>query len=202
MEILNVPLFNDEVYIMLIRFLINMGFISLIIRQLYYRYSQRTEYVFTYFMVSLIVFFLCFTLQKFAIDLGMALGLFAIFGIIRYRTQTIEIKEMTYLFVVIGVSVMNALANENMSYVEVFGVNIIIILAIYIMERYMITHNGIKGRSVIYDELDNIKPENHDLLIKDLSAKTGLDVKNVKVDKVDYANKVASLTIYYSPKAI
>jgi len=202
MEILNVPLFNDEVYIMLIRFLINMGFISLIIRQLYYRYSQRTEYVFTYFMVSLIVFFLCFTLQKFAIDLGMALGLFAIFGIIRYRTQTIEIKEMTYLFVVIGVSVMNALANENMSYVEVFGVNIIIILAIYIMERYMITHNGIKGRSVIYDELDNIKPENHDLLIKDLSEKTGLDVKNVKVDKVDYANKVATLTIYYSPKAI
>ncbi len=199
MEIFGIPIFNDEVYKMLVRFLINIGFISIIIRSLYYRYSQKTEYVFTYFMVSLIVFFLCFTLQRFAIDLGMALGLFAIFGIIRYRTQTIEIKEMTYLFVVIGVSVINALANENMSYVELLGVNMIIILAIYIMERYMITHNGIKGRSVIYDKLDNIKPENHEQLLQDLSDKTGLDVKNVKVDKVDYANQIATLTIYYSP---
>ena len=201
MELLDVRFFNEEVYKMLIRFLINTVFISVIIRRLYYRYSQKTEYVFTYFMVSLIVFFLCFTLQKFAIDIGMALGLFAIFGIIRYRTQTIEIKEMTYLFVVIGVSVINALANESMSYVEVLGVNLIIIGAIYIMERYMLTQNGIKGRSVIYDQLENIKPENHELLLKDLSEKTGLDVKSVKVDKVDYANKVATLIIYYAPKS-
>lgn len=199
MEFLGVPVFVEDVYIMLLRFVINLVFISVIIRQLYYRYSQRTDYVFTYFMVSLIVFFLCFTLQKFAIDLGMALGLFAIFGIIRYRTQTIEIKEMTYLFVVIGVSVINALANENMSYAEMLGVNLIILVAIYIMERYMLTNNGIKGRIVIYDRLDNIKPENHELLMKDLRDKTGLDVRKVKVEKVDYANQIATLTIYYSP---
>ena len=188
----------DDLLSLLIPLLINVLATGIIIRSLYYRYSQKTEYVFTYFMVSLIVFFLCFTLQEFAIDIGVALGLFAIFGIIRYRTQTIEIKEMTYLFVVIGVSVINALSKMNL--IELVVVNLIIILAIYIMERYMLTHNGIKGRSVIYDQLDNIKPENHEQLLQDLSTKTGLDVKNVKVDKVDYANQVATLTIYYSPK--
>lgn len=200
MEFLGVPVFADDVYTMLIRFSLNFLFTGIIIRQLYYRYSQKTEYTFTYFMVSLIVFFLCFTLKKFAIDIGMALGLFAIFGIIRYRTQTIEIKEMTYLFVVIGVSVINAMANENVSYTELIGVNVIIIGAIYIMERFMLTNYGIKGRSVIYDNLDNIKPENHDQLLADLSDKTGLDVRNVKIDKVDYNNQVATLIIYYAPK--
>ena len=188
----------DDLLSLLIPLLINVLATGIIIRSLYYRYSQKTEYVFTYFMVSLIVFFLCFTLQEFAIDIGVALGLFAIFGIIRYRTQTIEIKEMTYLFVVIGVSVINALSKMNL--IELVVVNLIIILAIYIMERYILTHNGIKGRSVIYDQLDNIKPENHEQLLQDLSTKTGLDVKNVKVDKVDYANQVATLIIYYSPK--
>ena len=201
MEFLGVPVFSDDVYTMLIRFALNFLFTGIIIRQLYYRYSQKTEYTFTYFMVSLIVFFLCFTLKKFAIDIGMALGLFAIFGIIRYRTQTIEIKEMTYLFVVIGVSVINAMANENVSYAELVGVNAIIIGAIYIMERFMLTNYGIKGRSVIYDNLDNIKPENHNQLITDLCDKTGLDVRNVKIDKVDYNNQVATLIIYYAPKS-
>ena len=189
----------ENLFSLIIPLLINTLFTAVIIRQLYYRYSQKTEYVFTYFMVSLIVFFLCFTLQKFAIDIGVALGLFAIFGIIRYRTQTIEIKEMTYLFVVIGVSVINALS--KMGLFEIIVVNLIIVLAIYVMERYMLTQNGIKGRNVIYDQLDNIKPENHEQLLRDLSEKTGLDVKNVKVDKVDYANQVATLTIYYTPKS-
>ena len=189
----------ENLFSLIIPLLVNTLFTAVIIRQLYYRYSQKTEYVFTYFMVSLIVFFLCFTLQKFAIDIGVALGLFAIFGIIRYRTQTIEIKEMTYLFVVIGVSVINALS--KMGLFEIIVVNLIIVLAIYVMERYMLTQNGIKGRNVIYDQLDNIKPENHEQLLRDLSEKTGLDVKNVKVDKVDYANQVATLTIYYTPKS-
>ena len=132
MEFLEIPLFDDDFYKMLVRFAINLAFISVIIRALYYRYSQKTAYVFTYYMVSIIVFFLCFTLKKFTLDIGMALGLFAIFGIIRYRTQTIEIKEMTYLFVVIGVSVINALANKKMSYSEIVAANGIIVAAIYI----------------------------------------------------------------------
>ena len=199
MELFGVPFLNEDLYKMLIKFSINLLFMTIIIRQLYYKYSHRTEYVFTYFMVSLIVFFLCFTLNKFAINLGMALGLFAIFGIIRYRTQTIHIKEMTYLFVVIGISVINAMSNESMSYAEILGLNTIVVVSIYVMERYMLTQHGIQERSVIYSKLDNIKPENYDELISDLKQKTGLEVKKVKVDKVDYANQLAFLTIQYIP---
>ena len=202
MEFLEIPLFDDDFYKMLVRFAINLAFISVIIRALYYRYSQKTAYVFTYYMVSIIVFFLCFTLKKFTLDIGMALGLFAIFGIIRYRTQTIEIKEMTYLFVVIGVSVINALANKKMSYSEIVAANGIIVAAIYSMERYMLTRRGIQERSAIYDELENIKPENHAALINDLKQKTGLDVQKVRVDKVDYSNQVATITIYFIPTEV
>ena len=104
MEFLGIPLFDDDFIKLTFRFLLNLVFTSIIIRFLYYRVSRRKDYLFTYYMISIIVFFLCFTLKKYELDLGMALGLFAIFGIIRYRTNPIPIKEMTYLFVVIGVS--------------------------------------------------------------------------------------------------
>jgi hypothetical protein len=107
MEFLEIPLFDDDFYKMMVRFAINIFFLTIIIKFLYYSYSNRKDYLFTYYMIGIIVFFLCFTLKKFELDLGMALGLFAIFGIIRYRTNPIEIKEMTYLFVIIGVSVIN-----------------------------------------------------------------------------------------------
>lgn len=198
-EYLGIPFFSDDLYLLLLRFLVNLIFISIIIRQLYYRYTQKTQYVFAYFMVGIIVFFLCFTLRKFTLDIGMALGLFAIFGIIRYRTQTVEIKEMTYLFVVIGVSVINALASVNMSHAELLGTNLIIVAAIFIIEYFMLTNRGVRERSVVYDDLENIKPEKYNLLVKDLSEKTGLNVKKIKINKVDFANKVASITLYYSP---
>ena len=86
-------------------------------------------------MIGTIVFLLCFTLKKYELDIGMALGLFAIFGIIRYRTDTVEIKEMTYLFVVIGVSVINSLANQKMSYAEIIGGNLLIVFALYFIEK-------------------------------------------------------------------
>ena len=113
MEFLGIPLFNNEFFKMLFHFGINISFLTIIIRFLYFRKSRRADYMFTYYMISIIVFFLCFTLKKYEMGIGMALGLFAIFGIIRYRTATIEIKEMTYLFVVIGVSVINSLALEK-----------------------------------------------------------------------------------------
>lgn len=197
MEFLDIPLFHDDFFKLLVRFTLNFLFISIIIRQLYYRYTQRTEYVFTYYMVSIIVFFLCFTLKKLELDLGMALGLFAIFGIIRYRTLTVEIKEMTYLFVVIGLSVINALANNKMSYAEILTVNVFVVAAIYVIERYVLSKAHLEQRSITYGTLDNIKPENYDKLIEDLKDRTGLDITKVSVTKVDYANQVSTLVIYF-----
>lgn len=197
LQLSDVSLINDDFYQMLILFGVNLFFTSIIIRQLYYRYTHRTDFVFTYYMVSIVLFFLCFTLKKFTLDLGMALGLFAIFGIIRYRTQTIDVKEMTYLLVIIGVSVINSLFNANMSIAEILGTNTIIVGGILIIERYVIQKVMVQQRQVVYDELDNLKPENEEKLYADLSQKTGLTITKVSILKIDYANKMATISILF-----
>lgn len=197
LQLSDIGLINDDFYQMLILFCVNLFFTSIIIRQLYYRYTHRTDFVFTYYMVSIVLFFLCFTLKKFTLDLGMALGLFAIFGIIRYRTQTIDVKEMTYLLVIIGVSVINALFNANMSIAEILATNIIIVGGILIIERYVIQKVMVKQRQVVYDNLENLKPENEEKLYADLAQKSGLNITQVTIVKIDYANQMATLSILF-----
>lgn len=193
-------LYNIDVLKMIVLFLMNLTFISIIIRLLYYKSTRNTEYLFTYYMVSIVLFFLCFTLRKFTLDVGMALGLFAIFGIIRYRTQTIEIREMTYLFVVIGVSVINALVNDQMSFLEILLVNIVIVVSITVIEKTVLSKGRSSERNIVYDVLENVKPENYDKLLLDLREKTGLEISRVSVQKVDLTNNVATLTLYYTAR--
>ncbi len=196
MEFLDIPLFDNDFYKMLFRFVINIVFLTIIIRFLYYQTSKRKDYLFTYYMISIIVFFLCFTLKKYELDVGMALGLFAIFGIIRYRTDPIAIKEMTYLFVVIGVSVINSLANKKMSYAEIILGNLIIVSAIAVLERvWLLKHEVTK--EIIYENIENIKPENYELLMTDLEKRTGLTINKISVGGVDFLKDTAVLTIYY-----
>jgi len=161
MEYFDVPLFDDDFYKMLFRFSLNIIVLTIIIRFLYYKYTKKQEYLFTYYMIGIIVFFICFTLKKFELDLGMALGLFAIFGILRYRTSTIEIKEMTYLFIVIGVSVINSLANKKMSLAELFLANAIVVFSIVTIERLWLSRQVVT-KKVIYNDLSHIKPESHE----------------------------------------
>ncbi len=196
MEFLDIPLFDDDFFKMSFRFLINLGFLTLIIRWLYYTSAKRKDYLFTFYMISIIVFFLCFTLKKFELDIGMALGLFAIFGIIRYRTDAIAIKEMTYLFVVIGVSVMNSLANKKMSYSEIILANTVIVFSIYIIEKYWHLKHEVT-KEIVYENIENIKPENNDLLKEDLENRTGLEINSVTIGNVDFLRDIAHLTIYY-----
>jgi len=196
MEFLEIPIFDDDFFKMLIRFTINIFFLTIIIKFLYYSYSNRKDYLFTYYMIGIIVFFLCFTLKKFELDLGMALGLFAIFGIIRYRTNPIEIKEMTYLFVIIGVSVINSLANKKMSYAEIITANTLIILALYVLEKIWLLKQQTK-KKIIYENLEYIKPENHDRLKGDLENRTGLIINKLSVGNVDFFNSTAIIYIYY-----
>ncbi|MDO6738131.1 DUF4956 domain-containing protein [Wenyingzhuangia sp. 2_MG-2023] len=199
MEIYGIPIFDDDFYKMLFRFCINTGFLTIIIRCLYYKNARNKEFFFTYYMISVIVFFLCFTLKKFELDLGMALGLFAIFGIIRYRTNSIEIKEMTYLFVVIGVSVINSLANKKMSYIEVFSANLLIILVLSLTEKFWSLKHQV-SRKIIYDVIENLKPENDKILKEDLKNKTGFDIEKIKIEEVDFRRKRANMIIYYENK--
>lgn len=199
MEIYNIPVFDDDFYKMIFRFCINFGFLSIIIRGLYYKKAKNKEFFFTYYMISVIVFFLCFTLKKFELDLGMALGLFAIFGIIRYRTNSIGIKEMTYLFVVIGVSVINSLANKKMSHLELLTANTMIVLVLWLTEWFWSLKHQMT-RKIVYGVLENLKPENYQILKEDIEQTIGLSIVKIEIHEVDFKKKLANITIYYENK--
>lgn len=196
MEIFGIPLFDDDFYKMLIKLIINVIFLTGIIRFIYYKYSKKKEYLFTFYLIGTVVFFLCFTLKKYELDLGMALGLFAIFGILRYRTTPIDVKEMTYLFVVIGISVMNALSNKKMSYVEILSANSIILLVVYFFERFY-NQNMVLKKDIIYETIENIHPDNHIKLKKDIQKRLGVQIVKLEIGDINFLRDTAEITVYY-----
>jgi hypothetical protein len=130
------------------------------------------------------------------IDTGMGLGLFAIFGIIRYRTDAIEIKEMTYLFMVIGISVVNALASNELSISEVTVINVTVLLVTFILENLWLMKHETR-KTINYERIDLIKPDQRELLKADLENRTGLIINRVEVGKIDFLNDTAQVRIYY-----
>ncbi|MDA7803999.1 DUF4956 domain-containing protein [Crocinitomix sp.] len=187
--------FDDDLWKLMIRFAINFFFLTVIIRYIYYKKTPRKSYLFTFYMISVISFFICFALKKFEIDVGMGLGLFAIFGIIRYRTNPMRIREMTYLFMVIGLAVINALAGK-LSYAEQFFINGLVWFLIYIMENWWLQSNEV-DKTVTYEKIQNIKPENHEILLADLQDRTGLEIHRIEIGKVDFLKDTAEIKIYY-----
>jgi hypothetical protein len=130
-------------------------------------------------------------------EMGFALGLFAVFGILRYRTEAIPIRQMTYLFIVIGISMINALSNKSVSIFEVLFTNGLITLITYLIDRLWFQTIEEK-KSIVYEKIELIKPENKQELIKDLKERTGLPIHEVKVDKIDFLRDTAAVTIYYN----
>ena len=186
-----------------IRLAINLLVLFVIVRLLYYPKTRRKDYLFTYFLIGIITFFLCFGLKKLDIDTGMGLGLFAIFGIIRYRTDAIEIKEMTYLFLVIGLSVVNAmLATEvekdiyQINLLELGMINLSVIGVLYVLEYLWLMKH--ETRKIInYDRIDLIRTENHEALKQDLEARTGLIINRFEIGKIDFLNDTCLIRVYY-----
>lgn len=196
MEFLEVKLYDDDFIKLLVRLILNLVSVFILVRLVYYPIAKRKDYLFTYFMISIVTFFICFTLKKFDLGIGMALGLFAIFGIIRYRTDPIPIKEMTYLFIVIGVSVINSLANKKMSYSELLFTNTLTIVVTYGLEKvWLLKHEAFKV--VTYEKIHLIKPENRGEMLEDLEERTGLKINRVEIGKIDFLRDVASVKIYF-----
>jgi hypothetical protein len=188
--------FNNDFYTLLMRLFINLLFLTVIIRYLYYSKTKRKDYLFTYYLIGTITFFLCFGLKKLDIDTGMGLGLFAIFGIIRYRTDAIEIKEMTYLFLIIGISVVNALASNQVSVSEMAVINITVVVLTYILEyKWLVKHETRK--TINYERIDLIIPDKYEHMKSDLEKRTGLNINRVEVGKIDFLNDTAQVRIYY-----
>ena len=197
MEFLGTPLWDSEDFLkLLIKGSFNLGIVILIVRYIYYPVTKNKDYLFTYLLISLTVFLLCILLDSVKLQLGFALGLFAIFGIIRYRTDPIPIKEMTYLFLVIGISVVNALANKKISYAELVFANLLIVFVTYGMEKiWLLRHESRKN--IIYEKIELIKPERREELIKDLKERTGIDIIRVEIRRIDFLRDVANVRIFY-----
>ena len=135
-------------------------------------------------------------LENVKLELGFALGLFAIFGIIRYRTDPIPIKEMTYLFIIIGISVMNALVNKKISHAEVVFTNLIFIALTYGLEKiWLLKHESRKN--ITFEKIELILPEKRQELLEDLKLRTGLNITRVEVKSIDFLRDTAQLRIFF-----
>lgn len=195
-DLLNIEFFDDDIYKLAFRLVVNLIFMTIIIRYLYYPITKRKDYLFTYYLIGIITFFLCFGLKKLEIDTGMGLGLFAIFGIIRYRTDAIEIKEMTYLFLIIGISVTNALASSKISILEMALINFSVVGITYGLEYlWLLKHETRK--TIIYERIDLIRPEHYEEMKADLEDRTGLAINRFDIGKIDFLNDTAQVRIYY-----
>jgi hypothetical protein len=194
----NVALIDFPSFLELIlRFSLNMVVILILVRWLYYSTTKRKDYLFTYILISTLIFLLCYLLASVKLQIGFALGLFAIFGIIRYRTSSIPIKEMTYLFLIIGVSIINALADAKTSVAEVLFTNFIIILITFGLEKIWLLKHEL-SKTIIYEKIDLIKPEDELQLIADLEKRTGIKkINRVEVGKIDFLKDTCSLKIFY-----
>ena len=200
--LLNVPILGSKVIDykdfmeMLIRFAINFSVAFILIRAIYYPIHKRKDYLFTYFLFNILIFFVCILLNGVKLKLGFAFGLFAIFGILRYRTEQLPIKEMTYLFMIIAIAIVNSLSDKKVSLAELMLVNGVIVLATYLLERvFLLKHESRK--SILYEKIENVKPENHELLIEDLKLRTGLDINRVQVGRIDFLRDTVKIIIYY-----
>ena len=195
-DTLGLQLFDEDFYKLTIRLCINVFFLTILIRFLYYTKTKRKDYLFTYYLIGTITFFLCFGLKKLDIDTGMGLGLFAIFGIIRYRTDAIEIKEMTYLFMVIGLSVVNALASNQLSIAEMSLINIFLVILTFILEFVWLMKHETR-KTIIYERIDLITPEKASEMKQDIDVRTGLSINRFEIGQIDFLNDTAQVRVFY-----
>lgn len=189
--------------IMLETFAVNIVFSWLIIHFLYYRKSHRRDFYFTFLLISIAIFFLMFFMtfmldsMKGKTSIGIGIGLFGIFSIMRYRTDTMPVREMTYLFSIICLSVVNALAAGGSEFqVIIFVPNLAVLLSIMICEMLLLNRKD-ATKLIQYDRIALIKPDKREELIADLEERTGLVIKKVEVGAIDFLRDMAILRITY-----
>jgi len=197
-QLLDTDFFNPSAFLSLvIRFSFNFLVVGIIVRGIYFSVTKRKNYLFALVLISTVVFLLCFLLDNITLNLGFALGLFAIFGILRYRTNPVPIKEMTYLFIVIGISVINGLSNAMISYLELVFTNIVTIIVVYLLERIWLMKNESK-KIIEYEKADLVQPGRREELIKDLKERTNLDITKVEIGRLNYLRDTVRLRIFYN----
>ena len=180
----------------MIRFIINIVFLFILIRVVYFRYAKKEKFLFTFFLMGIMVFFICSILRSIIFDMGMAVGLFAIFAILRFRTRNFSIKDMAYIFTTIGISVINSLKMLRFPLLGVLIINAMIIISAFILEEFLV-RNKFDSHSIIYDNLELLKPDKKQKLLKDISARTGKQILKFKIRRINFKRKTAILDIFY-----
>lgn len=196
LDFLGVPLFDaDSILNLLIRFSFNLLVCWIIVHFFYYKKSKRRDYYVTFILFSTTMFLLIFLMENVKLQIGFTLGLFAIFGMIRYRTETVPIREMTYLFVIIGVSVINGLA-MTVSYAELVLTNFLLIALTWVLEsQRILKHTSTK--LILYEKIDLVVPDKRPELLADLEKRTGLKIDKIEIGHIDFLRDVAFIKLYY-----
>ena len=186
---------TPEFFNLVFRFGFNLSVAFIIIKLIYYRDHNNNDFVFTYFMFNSLIFFFATILGSMTVNLGFAFGLFAVFAILRYRIDPIPIKEMTYLFIVITIGVINALSSSEVSYAELLFTNVALVGLTYFLETYW-QNNLHVCHNVEYEIIENIKPENHEKLLFDLEDRTGFSIKHFEIGRINFLRDTIQIRIY------
>jgi hypothetical protein len=187
--------------ILVLEFLIDFVYTVLVVviisGLLYYRNNGKKAFVFTYILVSAVVFQLCLMLVRVPMELGFAIGLFAIFGIIRYRTISINPREMTYLLVSASIAAKNALAIDHVGYYKIVVSDLLLLVVIILLEL-LLFKKRIMTKSIVYNKLELIHEDVRPQLISDLETSFGIkNIEKVKVGKIDTIKQSAQLKVYF-----
>jgi hypothetical protein len=184
-----------------VRFVLDMLFMFLLIRFVYFRIYKQGELFFTFFVFNLIIFFMCYFLNKVELSMGAAFGLFAVFGMLRYRTEDISIKDMTYLFLVIAMGLISAVLKIEkikfwVEFIVIGGVNTVIILTAALLESNLLMKRELT-KTILYENIELIKAEKEADFLADLKVRTGLDIHRYAIIKIDFLRDMAQVKIYY-----
>jgi hypothetical protein len=177
-----------------VRFLINTISLFVLVKHCYYRRTPNRDFLFSFFLFGTGVFIVSYLLRRVEVSMGFAFGLFAIFSMLRYRTETISIKSMTYLFLVITISLLSAVGQT--SAIELILLNALICVCTSLAESKMLTPQ-LAEQIIRYEKIENIRPQNRNRLVNDLHLRTGLEIQNVLIDKIDFLRDTAMLRIFY-----
>ncbi|MFT3885054.1 MAG: DUF4956 domain-containing protein [Flavobacteriales bacterium] len=189
-------LFHANLWELLFKFTLDAVVLFILIRVIYYPIHRKKENLFTYFVFNILIFFLCVLMNNVKLSMGFGFGLFAVFSILRYRTEQLSVKDMTYLFAVITLAVVNALAGSMVSVAELLFTNGTILGLVYALEHLWLTRHEAM-RQITYERIDLIKPENRAQLFADLQQRLGITMSRVEIDRIDLLRGAALLRVFY-----
>ena len=195
-----VKLYDEDLIELLVRFAFNLLIAIIVIYYIYYKYHRQRNYTFTLYIFNILIFFISYMMASVKLELGFAFGLFAIFSILRYRTETVPIKEMTYLFAVITIAVINAITTEKVSYLELIITNFVIVIAIYIIEivwREPKSEPELKRMSIDIPNAHLGNTDRSEELLATLKEKTGIDIVRYEISSVDFIKDLIKIKIFY-----